>query len=222
MLINLSRFDFALILTLYFQNLYYKNSFSLVLELLDCDIENQSQLIALKGLIMKRVGLFFGSTSGNTEIATNFMKEYLEASNIEVRLFDISDYDINQMENFTNLIIGFPTWNIGDLQYDWDTVFNKYSEIVFENKIGAFFGCGDQQGYPYNFLDAIGILAEPFIQNGGELIGQCDRNLYKFDDSRALKEGKLMGLGLDYDNFDESECELLIMNWLDQIMNSFK
>ena len=97
MLINLSRFDFALILTLYFQNLYYKNSFSLVLELLDYDIENQSQLITLKSLIMKRVGLFFGSTSGNTEIATNFMKEYLEASNIEVRLFDISDYDINQM-----------------------------------------------------------------------------------------------------------------------------
>jgi len=65
-------------------------------------------------------------------------------------------------------------------------------------------------------------LAKPFIQNGGELIGQCDRNLYGFDDSRALKEGKLIGLGLDYDNFDESECELLIMNWLDQIMNSFK
>ena len=94
--------------------------------------------------------------------------------------------------------------------------------INFEGKIGAFFGCGEQSGYPHNFLDAIGILAEPFIDKGGTLIGKCDRSEYEFDNSLALKDGMLMGLGLDYDNCDDDECELLMINWLDEIMDSFK
>ncbi len=171
---------------------------------------------------MKKIGIFFGSTSGNTEEASNYMKEYLESNDFDVHLFDIADTDIDEINNFSNIIIGCPTWNIGDLQDDWDSLFTSYEELDFNNKIAAFFGCGDQVGYPYNFLDAIGILAEPFIKNGGKLIGECERDEYEFDDSKALKDGKLMGLGLDYDNCDDDECELLMINWLDDIMDSFK
>ena len=171
---------------------------------------------------MIKVGLFYVSTSGNTEEATDFIKDYLEANSIDVEAFDIADIDPEYMKNYKNLIIGCPTWNIGELQDDWDSIFDKYKHVDFKDKIGAFFGCGDQVGYPYNFLDAIGILAEPFVKNGGKLVGECDRDEYEFDDSKALKNGKLMGLGLDYDNCDNDECELLMINWLDEVMESFK
>ena len=172
---------------------------------------------------MKKIGIFFGSTSGNTETASEFMKEYLEANNFEVKLFDMSECDTEEINNFTNIIIGCPTWNIGDLQDDWDSLFDDYKDMDFDGITGAFFGCGDQSGYPHNFLDAVGILAKPFVKNDGQLIGECSRDEYEFDDSVALNEDDtLMGLGLDYDNCDDDECELLMINWLDEIMESFK
>ena len=170
-----------------------------------------------------KIGIFYGSTSGNTDTASQYMKEYLETNDIDVEIFDIGDTDVEEIEKFDKLIIGCPTWNIGELQDDWDSIYEDYKKINFKNKTAAFFGCGDQIGYSFNFLDAIGMLAEPFIENGGKLIGECSRDEYEFDDSKALKdENTLYGLGLDYDNCDDDECEMLMINWLDEIIDGFK
>ena len=75
------------------------------------------------------------------------------------------------MLEYKKLIIGCPTWHIGELQDDWDFIYEKYKELDFNGITAAFFGCGDQIGYPANFLDAIGMLAEPFMKKGGKLIG---------------------------------------------------
>ena len=171
---------------------------------------------------MKKIGLFWGSTSGNTEMASEFIKEYLELNDFKVESLDISEHDIEEMGNYDNIIIGCPTWNIGELQDDWDSMFTKYKSINFSGKIGAFFGCGDQVGYSFNFLDAIGILYDPFIENGGTVIGECDIDNYEFDDSKALRDGRLVGLGLDYDNNSDDDCELAMIAWLDEIMEEFK
>ena len=117
---------------------------------------------------MKKVGIFWGSSSGNTEIAIEFMVEYLEAEGFEVDNFDVGEVDAEKMLEYDNLIIGCPTWNIGELQDDWDSIFLQYKELDFGGKTAAFFGCGDAVGYPDNFLDAIGILAKPFMEKGGK------------------------------------------------------
>jgi len=171
---------------------------------------------------MEKIGIFWGSTSDNTKIATEFMVQYLEDKGVEVDSFDIGEIDVEDILNYENIIIGCPTWNIGELQDDWDSVFLRYEKIDFSNITAAFFGCGDQVGYPYNFLDAIGILAKPFIDKGGKVVGKWDTDHYEFDDSAALHNGKLLGLGLDYDNDDEEDCEKLMVQWLDQILNEFK
>ena len=46
---------------------------------------------------MTKIGLFFGSTSDNTKIATEFIKEYLEAHDFEVEDFDIGEYLDNKI-----------------------------------------------------------------------------------------------------------------------------
>ena len=170
---------------------------------------------------MKKIGFFWGSTSDNTKDAAEFMQEYLEGEGYEVDSKDIGEVDVEDLQNYDKLLIGCPTWNIGELQDDWDSVLLKFKELDFKGKTAAFFGCGDQTGYPDNFLDAFGILAKPFMDNGGTLIGRASREPYEFRESVALDGDELLGLGLDYDNFDEDENDELMIPWLDQIIKEF-
>ena len=98
---------------------------------------------------------------------------------------------------------------------------HDYEKLDFSGKTAAFFGCGDQVGYPDNFLDALGILGKPFVANGGSLIGKCSRDDYEFRESVGLEGDMLLGLGLDYDNEDE-KCEDQMIMWLENIMGEFK
>ena len=170
---------------------------------------------------MKKIGLFWGSTSGNTEIAVEFMEEYLKDEGFEVDSHNVADSDPETMLEYDNLIIGCPSWNIGELQDDWDSIFLDYEKLDFSGKTAAFFGCGDAVGYADNFLDAIGLLGKPFMKNGGKLIGRCSRDDYDFRDSVALDGDELLGHGLDYDN-EEEECEGQMIMWLEDIMEEFK
>ena len=171
---------------------------------------------------MKKIGLFFGSSTDNTKTATDFMQEYLEMNEYEVDIFNMEDTDVEKILEYDNTIIGCPTWHIGELQEDWDSVFLDYEKLDFNGKTAAFFGCGDQIGYPGNFLDAIGILAEPFMKNGGKLIGKCSKDPYQFTGSKALDGDLLLGLGLDYDNDDDEPCEDLMVMWIEDIVEDFQ
>ena len=170
---------------------------------------------------MKKIGLFFGSTSDNTKIASDYIKDYLEAHDFEIDIHDIGDIGSEKILKYDKILIGCPTWNIGELQSDWDAVFLDYEKLNFKGKTAAFFGCGDQVGYSDNFLDAIGFLAKPFVENGGNLIGKWSTEGYEFDASEALDGDEFLGLGLDNDNQeDESEERMII--WAELIRDDFK
>jgi len=170
---------------------------------------------------MKKIGFFWGSSSDNTKIASKYMKEYLEMEDFEVDSFDAGDIQVEKILEYEHIIIGCPTWHIGELQDDWDGLFSQFEKLDFNGKTAAFFGCGDQVGYPDNFLDAIGILAKPFMDNGGKLIGRCAPDSYEFKASRATDGDQLLGLGLDYDN-EEEECEGQMIMWLEDVMEDFR
>ena len=165
--------------------------------------------------------MFWGSTTDMTKEASELIHEGLEAAGHEIDSFDIRNTDPSKMLEYNNLLIGCPTWNVGELQDDWEDVFGEYEKLDFSGKTAAFFGCGDQVGYPDNFLDAIGILGKPFMASGGSLIGKVSRDDYEFRESVALEGDQLLGLGLDYDNEDE-KCEDQMIMWLENIMGEFK
>ena len=177
-------------------------------------------ILIIQEFNMKKIGLFFGSSTDNTKIASDFIYEYIKNEGCEIEMHNIADADPEDILEYDNIIIGCPTWHIGELQEDWDAIFLKYEELDFSGKTAAFFGCGDQVGYPDNFLDAIGILAKPFIEKGGNLIGKCKRDEYDFNDSVALEDDMLLGLGLDYDN-DEDLCEGQMIMWIEDIIEDF-
>ena len=53
---------------------------------------------------MKKIGLFYGSSSDNTKTAAEFIAEYLEMNDVEVESFDIADCDLEKIMEFDNII----------------------------------------------------------------------------------------------------------------------
>ncbi|MEC7799320.1 MAG: flavodoxin [Candidatus Neomarinimicrobiota bacterium] len=169
---------------------------------------------------MENIGLFWGSTTGNQEDAAKFLIDYMTSEGFKIDSHDIRSTNPNEMLNYKKLIIGCPTWNVGELQEDWEKVYEEYKKLDFTGIKAAFFGCGDQVGYSDNFLDAIGLLAKPFIENGGELIGRWSTDSYEFDASLALDGDEFLGLGLDNDN-QEDETEERLIIWAEIIRDDF-
>ena len=143
---------------------------------------------------MKTIGLFWGSNTGNQEEAVGFLKDYMVAEGCKIEEFNIADTEPSKMLD--------------------------YKELDFTGKQAAFFGCGDQVGYSDNFLDAIGLLAKPFMANGGKLVERWPTEGYDFDLSLALDGDDFLGLGLDNDNQDEETEERLII-WAELIKDEF-
>jgi flavodoxin I len=102
------------------------------------------------------------------------------------------------------VIIGTSTWGEGDLQDDFEESWDEFCNIDFTGKRVALFGLGDQEGYADNFLDAMGTLYEKIVQNGAEVVGESviDDD-FDFEESKAVKDGKFVGLALDEDNQSE-------------------
>ena len=133
-----------------------------------------------------------------------------------VELHDIADSSADNLSGYKYLILASPTWDIGQLQADWEGFFPDLDEIDFSGKTVAYFGTGDQSGYDDNFMDAMGILEEKVSELGGKTVGYWPIEGYDFNESRALRDGKFCGLALDEDNQPE-ETEGRIKAWAAQI-----
>ena len=157
-----------------------------------------------------KIGLFYGSTLGTAKIVAESIAELLE-----VELFDVAK-GIDGIENYDNLILGTNTWGYGDLQDDWESVKKQFEKIDFTGKKVAIYSTGDAQGYPDTFVDAIGILGEIVEKNGGKLIGFSSVEGYEFNDSKAKRDGKFIGLAID-DNNQSSLTDIRVKNWVETL-----
>jgi flavodoxin I len=160
---------------------------------------------------MAKVGLFYGSTTGKTADAAEAIQAALGGDSV-VDLFDVSDKEATDLAEYDYLIIGCPTWNIGDVQDDWDAILNDLDDVDFKGKTVAYFGTGDQIGYAENFQDAMGILEEKITGLGGKTVGYWSAEGYDHSESKAIRNGKFCGLALDDDN-ESDKTEERIKTW---------
>ncbi len=168
---------------------------------------------------MSKIGLFYGTTTGKTESAAEMIKDEFGGDSI-VTLHDIADVSDSDFSDYEYLIIGSPTWDIGELQSDWDGFFEELDNIDFTGKKVAYFGTGDQMGYGENFQDAMGILEEKISDLGGKTVGHWATDGYEHEASKADKGGKFVGLALDDDNQSEL-TEPRIKEWVAQLKTEF-
>lgn len=169
---------------------------------------------------MADIGLFFGSDDGNTESVAYRIQKRLGADICQVH--DIAEVTQLDFANYTNIILGIPTWDFGQIQSDWEEFWDDVSEIGFEGKTVALFGLGDQFGYGDFFLDALGMLHDVVLERGATVIGHWPTEGYEFDASKAkiAGEDKFVGLGIDEDQQPELTSTRLNL-WCKQIHEQF-
>ena len=159
-----------------------------------------------------KIGIIWGSDSGDTEDTTMTMEGKLSSYDIEI--INVAESSIDDFRKFDLLILGISTWYDGDLQSDWEDFFPTFEEIDFTNKTVAIFGLGDQYGYDEYFIDGVGILAKQIIKKGGEIIGHWPTESYEFVKSKALMNDKpFYGLAIDEGNQYDLSAER-IDKWL--------
>lgn len=168
---------------------------------------------------MSQIGLFFGTTTGKTESVAEIIQKEFGGENV-ITLYNIAEVEDDDFDNYQYLIIGCPTWNIGELQSDWEGYFTELDNIDLSGKKVAYFGTGDAIGYADNFQDALGILEEKITELGGNTVGYWSTDGYEFNESKALKNGKFVGLALDEDNQPELTNQR-IKTWVAQLKKEF-
>ena len=166
---------------------------------------------------MKKIGIFYGTDSGNARNAAENIAKLIGEENIEIK--DIANASKEEVLNFENLILVTSTYGCGDLQGDWEDKIDSFNESDFKDKTIALVGIGDSDTYSDTFCDSLSYLYEK--AKGGNVIGKTSSEGYDFSDSKAiLDSGEFMGLVLDYDNQEELN-EQRISNWVKDITPLF-
>ena len=156
---------------------------------------------------MSRIGLFFGSNTGNTRRIAKFIKKRYDDETMAEAL-NINKATPELIASYDSLILGTSTLADGQLPgldsdcpfASWTEFLPRIAELDFSGKTIALFGLGDQEKYADHFLDGMGELYRFFSQRGARMVGRWSSEGYLFDASTALVDGDFVGLALDQDN----------------------
>merc|ERR1719331_77311 len=93
------------------------------------------------------IGVFYGTTTGNTESVAKRVATALGAQAI-----DISSVEASKLLEFDTIVAGAPTWNTdADKERSstaWDEIiYDDLTSLDLSGKKVAFFGCGDSSSY---------------------------------------------------------------------------
>jgi flavodoxin long chain len=168
---------------------------------------------------MSKVGLFYGSDTGNTEVVAGLVQRMIGEDIVDVH--DIYDCKAEDISKYDRIIFGLSTWYDGQLVSAFDDFEEAFKSIDFSGKKIALFGLGDQFGYADYFIDGVGILGKYIEEQGGELVVKWPTDDYDFEESKAdMGDGFFMGLALDEDNQDDFTEERL-EKWVPMVKDAF-
>lgn len=166
---------------------------------------------------MKKIGIFYGSTTGTTESVAKQIASELSIAAVDV--YDVAKANVDSVQTYEILLLGASTWGFGELQDDWYGFLEKLKATNLSGKQVAIFGCGDSSSYDTTFCDSIGIIYEELLGSGCTFIGSCDTTGYSYSGSKAEVDGKFIGLPIDDVN-ESNLTEERIQNWIKEIKNA--
>lgn len=162
------------------------------------------------------IGIFYGSSTCYTEMTAEKIQIFLQGYNAQ--LHNVIDTPIDKCLDYDFLIFGIPTWDYGELQEDWENIWDEVAELDLSGKTFAVFGLGDQIGYPDWFQDAMGYLYHLLLSLGANPVGHWPNEGYQYKASKALTEDGQYFVGLPLDEETQAEqSEERIQGWLKQL-----
>lgn len=156
-----------------------------------------------------KTAIFYGSTTGTTEMVAGKVGELLGA---EV----LSATEIDRVEEYDFVIFATSTWGMGDLQDDWYEALDKLKTKNLSWKKVGLIGIGDQFGFGDTFVDGIGTIYEEIKDMGINLVGKTSSDGYSFSGSKAVVDDEFVGLVIDENNQSELTDER-INAWVEKV-----
>lgn len=166
---------------------------------------------------MKKIGIFYGSSSGCTASVAEKIGKALGVPANQIK--DIAKASADDFDAYEVLLLGSSTWGDGDLQDDWYDIISDIKSKDFSGKVVSFFGCGDSDSYPDTFCGGLKELYDLFEKTGANLVGRVSIDGYNCSDSQAIVDGAFVGLALDEDNEDDLTDER-IASWVESLKPS--
>lgn len=170
------------------------------------------ETIKKRNVNMKKIGIFYGSSTGTTESLANTIASKLGVQAADVH--DVAKVTPDMVGAYDLLVLGTSTWGDGELQDDWYDGVKTFKSCDLKGKDVALFGCGDSESYGDTFCDGIGVLYEELKDTGCTFVGnQVDPSDYNYSSSIAVVGGKFVGLPLDEVN-ESDKTEARIDEWV--------
>jgi flavodoxin I len=167
---------------------------------------------------MAKIGIFYGSTTGNTEKVAELIRKGFGDDNADVYNVDVTEPA--DIDKYSYLIFGVSTWGVSDLQDDFEDFMEILEKVDFKGKKVALFGLGDQSTYTDTFVDAMGILYDWLKKKGVKIVGFVSRKGYSFNDSMALIKDQLAGLAID-EEFESHLTGQRVADWVEGLKKEF-
>lgn len=166
---------------------------------------------------MKKIGVFYGTTTGTTNGVVDEVEFYLRKDDYEV--YNVAN-GISNISDFENLILITPTYGVGELQVHWNKVVKELESIDFSNKVVGLIGLGNQYAFGESFVGGLRVLYDIVTKNGGKVVGLTSTEGYHYEESEAIVDDKFVGLPLDETNQGDYTPER-IEKWIAEVKKSF-
>ncbi len=167
---------------------------------------------------MNKTAIIYSFNTKKTGKVAERIKEAFDNDMVEM----VNAEEINEslFMSFDQIIMGVPTWFDGELPNYWDEFVPALEDLDLSGKKIALYGLGDQKGYPENFLDGMGLMANILEKRNANLIGFTSVEGYEFESSQAKRGNQFAGLAIDYEN-QGSMNKGRIAAWVESLKQEF-
>ncbi len=160
---------------------------------------------------MKRIGIFYGSTTGVTDVLAFQIAEKLNIPKTDVH--DVAKIKSIAISVYDVLLFGTSTWGKREMQDDWYKAAPIFKASGLKGKDIALFGCGNSVLYKETFCNGLKVLYNELKDSECKFHGFVDASEYSFGHSSAVIDGKFIGLPIDDANEGE-RTEKRIEKWI--------
>ena len=158
-----------------------------------------------------KTGIFYGTTTGATAEVADKIAKALDVDKEDIH--NVAGTAPSVVGNYELIIMGSPTYGLGELQEDWYDFLEGIEAMDLKGKKVAVFGLGDEQ-MTDTFCNAIGIIYNKVKKTGATMIGNYNTFPYRFERSEAIPIEGALALGLMIDEVNHPDVtDVRIADW---------
>lgn len=163
---------------------------------------------------MKKIGIFYGSTTGNTAYVASKVAEALGVESKDVH--DVANTAPSALGDYDVILLGCSTWGEGELQSDFADFIDGIEQLSLTGKKIAIFGCGDET-MGRTFGAALGEIYRRMQHTGATFIAPGDADGFDNNAEAEKVDGKYVGMLIDETNHPEL-TDAKIKAWAKEIL----